>query len=220
MAVTVRQLINALEANHSVNRSHRSVRKSRSSHTRLLDHIVSSNAAVVTCRSRRRNKEERKIRETLLGILGNRWSLQGGRGGRSRPCCTGQISSNDEPGGSGRTDGDENQERRERTKNMVSEFGATLGCRGCLVIGQPHAEECRARIAARMEHDLVHAKRLEDKLNRRNELANAETTVAVPRRAQRMRRKVRVKTDWTRHKNPRTLEELQAVQLELMWTCE
>ena len=63
---------------------------------------------------------------------------------------------------------------------MVTEFGATLGCRGCLVIGQPHTEECRARIAAPMENDPVHAKRLEDNLNRRNEFVNPETTVAVP----------------------------------------
>ena len=26
------------------------------------------------------------------------------------------------------------------TKKMVSEFGATSGCKGCLVIGQPHGE--------------------------------------------------------------------------------
>ena len=62
----------------------------------------------------------------------------------------------------------------------LSKFGATLGCRGCLVIGQPHTEECRARITARMENDPVHAKRLEDNLNRRNEFANPETTVAAP----------------------------------------
>ena len=63
---------------------------------------------------------------------------------------------------------------------MVSEFGATLGCRGRLVIGQPHTEECRARITARMENDPAHATWLEDNLNRRNEFANPETTVAVP----------------------------------------
>ena len=61
-----------------------------------------------------------------------------------------------------------------------------------------------------MENHPVHAKRLEDNLNRRNEFANPETTVAVPR-AEQMRRNVRVKTNWKRHKNPRTLEELQAV---------
>ena len=48
--------------------------------TRTGEHIVSNNAAVVTCRStRRRNKEERWNREMLLGILGNPWSLQDGR---------------------------------------------------------------------------------------------------------------------------------------------
>ena len=65
-------------------------------------------------------------------------------------------------------------------KKMVSEFGATFGCRGCLVIAQLDTEECRARITARMENDPVHAKRLEDNLNRRNEFANPETTVAAP----------------------------------------
>ena len=49
------------------------------------------------------------------------------------------------------------------------------------MIGQPHTEEeCRARITARMETDLAHAKRLEDNVNWRNEFANPETTVAVP----------------------------------------
>ena len=48
------------------------------------------------------------------------------------------------------------------------------------MIGQPHTEECRARVTARMECDLVLAKRLEDNLNMRNGLANMETTVVVP----------------------------------------
>ena len=48
------------------------------------------------------------------------------------------------------------------TKKMATEFGATLGCTGCLMIGQPHTEECRARITARTESDPVLAKRLED----------------------------------------------------------
>ena len=48
--------------------------------TRTGDHILSINAAVVTCRSiRGRNKEERRNREKLLGILGTLRSLQDGR---------------------------------------------------------------------------------------------------------------------------------------------
>ena len=47
------------------------------------------------------------------------------------------------------------------------------------MIGQSHTEECRARITARMENDLAHAKRIEDNLNKRNEFANPETIVAV-----------------------------------------
>ena len=65
------------------------------------------------------------------------------------------------------------------TGKMVSEFGATLDCKGCSMIGQPHTEECRARITARMESDPLHAKRLEDNLNSRNELANPETTITT-----------------------------------------
>ena len=79
-----------------------------------------------------------------------------------------------------KTRNEENGRRIHITKKMVSEFGATLDWRRCLVIGRLHTEECRARITARMENDPVHAKRLEDNLNRRNEFANPETTVAVP----------------------------------------
>ena len=79
-----------------------------------------------------------------------------------------------------RTRNEDNGRRIYITKKMVSEFGATLGCRGCLVIGQPQTQECGARIPARVENDLLHAKRLEDNLNRRNEFANLETTIVVP----------------------------------------
>ena len=164
----------------------------------------------------------------LLGILGNPWSLQDGRvevnpdpaaPARYLPMVNPEVPA--EPTAT-RTRNEENGRRIYITKKMVSEFGATLGCRGRLVIGQPHTEECRARITARMENDPVHAKRLEDNLNRRNEFAKPETTVAVPSegRTDATKRARQVKTNWKRHKNPRTLEELQAVQLELMWTCE
>ena len=63
---------------------------------------------------------------------------------------------------------------------MVSEFGATLGCKGCLVIGQPHTEESWSRITTCMENDLAHAKRLKDTLTRRNEFANPEAEAAAP----------------------------------------
>ena len=103
LAVTVRQLINASEANHSINSSQRSEGKILFKphkttgpqqkfavnwmdgcwlgfNTRTGEHIVSNKVAVVACRSiRRRNKEERWNREVQLGILGNSWSLQYGR---------------------------------------------------------------------------------------------------------------------------------------------
>ena len=39
-----------------------------------------------------------------------------------------------------KTRNEENGRRIYITKKMVSEFGATLGCKGCEVIGQPHTE--------------------------------------------------------------------------------
>ena len=66
-----------------------------------------------------------------------------------------------------------------RNEEMMSEFGATMGCKGCLVIGQPHTE-CRARITTRMENDPAHAKRLKDNLTRRSEFANPEPEDAAP----------------------------------------
>ena len=48
--------------------------------TRTGEHIVSNNAAVVSCRSiRRQNEEEHWNGDMMLGILGNPWSLQDGR---------------------------------------------------------------------------------------------------------------------------------------------
>ena len=142
--------------------------------------MVSNNAVVVTCGSiRRRNKEERWNRELLLGILGNPCSLHDGRvevdpdpaaPARYLPMVNPEVPA--EPTAT-RTRSEENGRRSYITNKMVSEFGVTLGCKGCLVIGQPHTEECRARVAARMENDPVHAKRLE-------EFATLEKTVAVP----------------------------------------
>ena len=130
-------------------------------------------------------KEERWNREMLLGILGNPWSLQDGRvevnpdpaaPARYLPMVKTEVQA--EPKAT-RTRNDENGRSIYITKK-ASESGATLGCRGYMVIGQLHTEECRAKIIAPMENDPVHAKRLEDHLNKRNEFANLVTTVAVP----------------------------------------
>ena len=74
---------------------------------------------------------------------------------------------------------------------MVSEFGATLGCKVCLVIGQPHTEEGRARITTRMENDPAHAKPLEDNLTRRTEFANSEPEMCQVRAEQTRRNSAR-----------------------------
>ena len=86
---------------------------------------------------------------------------------------------------------------------MVSEFAATLGCKDYLEIGQPHSEECRARITTCMENDLVHANRLGDNLISRNEFANLER---LPRQmqAEQMRRNFHAETRLSRQKNLRT----------------
>ena len=149
--------------------------------TRTGEHIVSNNAAVVQCRSiRRRNKDERWNCDVLLGILRNPWSLLDGRvevdpnpaaPARHIPMVNPEVEAGPTVT---KTRNEENVRRIYITKKMVSEFGATVGCKGCLVVGQPHTEECRARITTCMENDLAHAKRLEDNLTRRMEFANPE----------------------------------------------
>ena len=123
----------------------------------------------------------------MFGLLGNPWSLQDGRVGvdpnpaaPSRYILMG-IGEVEAGPTVTKARNEENGRRIYITKKMVSEFGAALRCKDCLVIGHPHTEECRARITTWMENDLAHAKRLEDNLLRRAEFANPETTVAVPR---------------------------------------
>ena len=188
---------------------------------------TSNNAALVTCRSiRRRNKEERWNRELLLGIHGTPRSLHDGRvevdpdpaaQATFFPMVNPEVPA--EPTAT-RTRNEENGRRIYITNKMVYEFGATLGCRDCLVIGQPHTEECQARITARMKNDPAHAKRLEENLNRRTNSPIRKRRLLCPVRAEQMRRNVRVKTIWNHQKNPQTLEVLQAVQLKLMRACE
>ena len=122
----------------------------------------------------------------FLGILGNPWSLQDGRVevvpnpaalARYIPMVSPEV----EAGLTiTKTRNEENVRRIYITKKMVSKFGATLVCRGCLVIGHPHTEECRARITTCMENDPAHAKSLEDSLLRGNEFANPEPEAAAP----------------------------------------
>ena len=141
---------------------------------------MSNNAAVTSCRNiRRRNKEERWNRDMLLRRLRNLWSLQDGRVEadpnpaapvRDIPMVNPEVEAGPTVS---KTRNEVNVRRIYITKEMVSEFGATLGCKGCLVIGQPHTEECRGRITTRMEHDSAHGKRPEDNLTRRSEFAKS-----------------------------------------------
>ena len=100
---------------------------------------------------------------------------------------------------------------------MVSEFGATLGCKGCLVIGQPYTEECWAKITTCMENDPAHAILLEDHLIRRTEFANTEPKLLLQVREER---NVHTEMRMGRHKNLHTPEELRAARVELMWICD
>ena len=99
--------------------------------TRTEEHIVSNKAALTKCRSiRRRNKEDRTYSETRGVCRTDVW----------RSITT--LRNQPEPSRC-LTDNDETQERRERQTPLHheedgSEFGATLGCKGCLEIGQPH----------------------------------------------------------------------------------
>ena len=136
--------------------------------TRTREHIVSDKAAVTTCRSiRLQNKEERWNRDMLHGIFGNLRSMQDGRVEVDRnPAAPARTLPMVNPGvvagtTTAKSRNEDNGRRICITKKMVSEFGATSGCKGCLEIGQPHTEECRAKITAKMEQDPAHAKRLE-----------------------------------------------------------
>ena len=77
-----------------------------------------------------------------------------------------------------KTRNEENGRRMCITKKMVSEFGATSGCKGCVVIGQLHTEECRARIATLTENDLARPQCLEDNLTRPTEFASPKSKVS------------------------------------------
>ena len=186
---------------------------------------MSSNAAVVSCRSiRRRNKEARWNRDLLLGVLGNPWSLQDGRTEREvdlNPATPTRyipmVNPEVQTGSTAmKTRTDENGRCTYITENMVSEFGATLGCKGCMMIGEPHTEECRARITARMESDPAHAKRLEDNLARRVKFDVPETKVAMPGAGS----SDATKPELGRRHNPQTPKELRVVQTETMWRCK
>ena len=113
--------------------------------TRTGEHIVSNKAALTKCRSiRRRNKEDRWNRDMLLYILGNPWSFQDGRveveHNPAEPARTIPMVNPEVEAGPTTTKprNEENLRRPYMTKRMGSEFGATLGCKACLEIGQPH----------------------------------------------------------------------------------
>ena len=81
-------------------------------------------------------------------LLGNPWSLQDGRVKvDTNPAALASyvpIASPSVEAGPTvtKTRHVESSRRIYITKKMASEFGATLGCKGCLVIGQLHTEEC------------------------------------------------------------------------------
>ena len=108
---------------------------------------------------------QRRTLEPRTAVGSPRKSLESARwtrGGRSRPRCTSQISSDGEPGGF-RPSRQRREPGMKRTtdtstsrRKFVSEFGETLGCWCCFAIRQLHTEECRARMTARMENDPAH----------------------------------------------------------------
>ena len=149
--------------------------------TRTGDHIVSSNAAAMSCRSiRRSSKEERWNRDMMLEILDKRWSLQDGRAEVDSISVASirYITTRNPEVEAGPTEtkirNEENDGRIYITKKMVSEFGVTMDCKDCLLIGQSHTEKYWVRIITHMENDSAHAKRFEHNLNRQTEFVNPE----------------------------------------------
>ena len=66
---------------------------------------------------------------------------------------------------------------------MVSEFGATPGCKACLVVGQPHTKECRARITTGIEDDPRHVERGWNSPIQPEVAAPSESRTTTPKRA-------------------------------------
>ena len=156
--------------------------------TRTGEHIVSSNAAVVSL-----------ARRTCIPMVNPEVE--------ARPT-------------EKKTRNEENGRRTYITKKVTSEFGATWGCKGCLMIGEPHTEECRARITARMESDPAHAKRLEDNLAKRVGFDTPKTEVAAPGEGRTDATK-RARQDAVGPPQESTnTGGLRAVQTEMTWRCD
>ena len=122
-----------------------------------------------------------------MGVDENPWSLQDGRvevnhnpaaQARTIPMVNPEVEAG---ATTAKSRNEENGRRIYITKKMMSEFGATLGCKGCLEIGQPHTEEMPSEDHHPwMENDPAHAKRLEENLARGVEFAKPEPVVAAP----------------------------------------
>ena len=89
---------------------------------------------------------------------------------------------------------------------------------GCLVIGQPHTEECRARTTTAGERSCTReaSRRQLDQANGVRQLGGWRLLRQV--RAEQTRRNV--KTRLGRLKYPQTQEELRAARLQLTWMCD
>ena len=128
--------------------------------------------------------EERGSWDMLCCVVGNLWRLQDGRAevdldhaalGDNIPMVNPEVDA--EPIVT-KTRIEEHGRRIHISMKAVSEFRETLGCKACLLVGQPHTEDCRARITARVESDLELAKRLQDNLTRRVAFSKPESEVA------------------------------------------
>ena len=117
-----------------------------------------------------------------------------------------------------RSRNEENGRHIDMTKKMVSEFGATLGCKGCLEIRQPHTQECRARITAKMEQYPAHAKRLEQNATKRLEVVRSRSTCCWKKQQQTCP-SAHGKTPLWRHKRQTSLVCCGAARLEKMSRC-
>jgi hypothetical protein len=128
---------------------------------------VSDEGEIVHCRTiHRKPPENMWNKQLVLDIKGTPWNLKGGDAVMDHEVSMGRgVIQMKEPlvravptvpreplGQIGK--------RVYITKRMVDEFGATLGCRGCLEIGVPHTEECRARLTERLENAPEHAEKV------------------------------------------------------------
>ena len=133
-------------------------------HPRNHEHIVSDEGEIVPYETiHRRPPENMWSKQLVPDIKGTPWNHKGGEAVMDHEVTTGRrpIAMKDPTARAAPTTPrapiGQIGKRVYITENSVDEFGATLGCRGCLANGVTSTEACRARLTERSLNALEHA---------------------------------------------------------------